>query len=194
MTRLVLSLIMVLAAAASPAEAHTIGSMAGFMNGFTHPFSGLDHIFAMVAVGFYAAHLGGRSICLVPLAFMAMMAVGGAIGAVGISIPFVEIGIALSVIILGAAVAVRLNLSTAAAMFRSDARFRWQARRPIRIPVQRHQPAFPHHGRAHETERKSRPDIGLGIGLVAERYSERLAQVSGAGIAIVGFLLSVRIL
>jgi len=95
MTRLVLSLIMVLAAAASPAEAHTIGSMAGFMNGFTHPFSGLDHIFAMVAVGFYAAHLGGRSICLVPLAFMAMMAVGGAIGAVGISIPFVEIGIAL---------------------------------------------------------------------------------------------------
>jgi urease accessory protein len=194
MTRLVLSLIMVFAAAASPAEAHTIGSMAGFMHGFTHPFSGLDHIFAMVAVGFYAAHLGGRSICLVPLAFMAMMAVGGAVGAVGISIPFVEIGIALSVIVLGAAVAVRLNLSTAAAMclVGFSALFHGYAH-GAEMPVDASGLEF---GLAFvlATGILHLIGIGLGIGLVAERYSERLAQVSGAGIAIVGFLLSVRIL
>ena len=99
------------------AEAHTgINTMRGFQHGFGHPFSGLDHLLAMVAVGLYAVSLGGRAMYLVPAAFVAMMAVGGAIGISAIALPFVEIGIAVSVLVLGAAVALRIPLSTVAAV------------------------------------------------------------------------------
>ena len=70
----------------------------------------------MVAVGLYAASLDGRAMYLVPAAFVAMMAVGGAIGISGVALPFVELGIALSVLVLGAAVALRIPLSTMAAV------------------------------------------------------------------------------
>src|SRR6188472_3160872 len=97
--------------AAGAAEAHTgIGSTMGFTHGFGHPFSGLDHVLAMVAVGLFAANLGGRALWLVPLSFVAMMAVGGALGISGADMPFVEIGIAASVIVLGLAVAMQWNL------------------------------------------------------------------------------------
>jgi urease accessory protein len=164
------------------------------MHGFSHPFSGLDHILAMVAVGLYAAHLGGRSIRLVPLTFMAMMAVGGAIGAVGISMPFVEIGIALSIIVLGAAVAVPLNLLTAAAMCLVGffALFHGHAH-GAEMPLEASGLEFGL-GFVLATGILHLIGIGLGSGLVAERCLERLAQVSGAGIAIAGFLLLVRIL
>jgi len=99
------------------AEAHTgVGATMGFFHGFGHPFSGLDHILAMVAVGLFAAHLGGRALWLVPSAFVGMMAVGGALGISGVEVPFVELGIAASVIVLGVAVALRFSLPTAAAM------------------------------------------------------------------------------
>ena len=99
------------------AEAHTgIGLTMGFSHGFGHPFSGLDHILAMAAVGFFAARLGGRAMWLVPCAFVGMMAVGGVLGIGGTDLPFVELGIAASVIVLGAAVALQFNLPTVAAM------------------------------------------------------------------------------
>src|SRR5258707_6304090 len=86
----------------APAFAHTgVGDANGFVHGFTHPISGIDHILAMVAVGLFAAHLGGRALWLVPLSFVAMMAVSGALGMAGLGLPFVEVGIALSVVILG---------------------------------------------------------------------------------------------
>ena len=106
-----------LALGSGVAEAHTgIGLSMGFSHGFGHPFSGLDHILAMVAVGFFAARLGGRAMWLVPCAFVGMMAVGGVLGIGGIDLPFVELGIAASVIVLGAAVALQFNLPTVAAM------------------------------------------------------------------------------
>jgi urease accessory protein len=80
-----------------------------------HPIAGLDHVLAMVAVGAVAARLGGRAIWMVPAAFVVMMAVGGLIGMEGIQLPFAETGIATSVIVLGLAVALRWNLSVAAA-------------------------------------------------------------------------------
>lgn len=92
------------------------GDASGFMHGFAHPIGGLDHVLAMVAVGLLAAHLGGRALWLVPLSFVAVMALGGALGMAGIALPFVETAISLSVVVLGLAVALRLNLPILAAM------------------------------------------------------------------------------
>jgi urease accessory protein len=89
---------------------------AGFMAGFGHPLGGLDHIMAMVMVGLFAWQLGGRALWLVPSAFIGVMALGGAIGMLGAGLPFVETGIALSLIGLGAAVAFNVRAPVAAAM------------------------------------------------------------------------------
>lgn len=101
----------------SVAEAHTgVGSTSGFVHGFSHPFSGIDHILAMVAVGIFAARLGGRALWLVPTSFVAMMAVGGLLGISGIQLPLVELGIAMSVIVLCALVALQTSMPTSVAM------------------------------------------------------------------------------
>lgn len=98
------------------AFAHTgAGATSGFPHGFGHPISGLDHILAMVTVGLLAFQLGGRALWLVPAAFVGLMAVGGALGLAGVGMPFVELGIAASVIVLGAAVALNLRAPVAAA-------------------------------------------------------------------------------
>jgi urease accessory protein len=86
------------------------------MYGIAHPISGIDHVLAMVAVGLLSAHLGGRALWLVPLTFVGVMMVGGALGMARIQLPFAEVGIGLSVIVLGLAVAFRFNLPTLAAM------------------------------------------------------------------------------
>lgn len=93
------------------AQAHTPGlPHMDFSAGLTHPISGLDHILAMFAVGLWATQLGGRALWLVPLSFVLTMAVGGALGLYGIPLPYVELGIASSVLILGLLVASAWNL------------------------------------------------------------------------------------
>ena len=90
---------------ASPASAHVFGGeAAGFLSGLRHPVSGLDHILAMVAVGLWGAQLGAPAIWVLPIAFPMMMAVGGLMGLLGVPVPGVEIGIALSALVLGAMV------------------------------------------------------------------------------------------
>ncbi len=84
-----------------------------FAEGLLHPFSGLDHVLAMVAVGLWASQLGGRALWLLPLTFPAVMAVGAGLGLSGVTLPWVEIGIAGSVMILGAVVALALRPSLA---------------------------------------------------------------------------------
>jgi urease accessory protein len=91
-------------------------SSLGFAQGFVHPVTGIDHVLAMVAVGLFAAQLGGRALWAVPLSFVAVMALGGALGVMGIAVPFVEAGIAISVIALGLAVALRWQWPVASAM------------------------------------------------------------------------------
>ena len=111
--------VLALAAAALPvaAYAHTgVGEAAGLVHGFSHPISGLDHILAMVMVGILAFQLGGRAVWAVPATFLLVMALGGAFGIAGINVPFVETGIALSVIVLGAIVALNIRASTSVAM------------------------------------------------------------------------------
>jgi urease accessory protein len=103
--------------APTAALAHVgIGNTSGFTHGFIHPLSGLDHQLAMILVGVFAYQLGGRALWLVPLTFVAAMALGGFLGVAGIPVPFVEIGIALSVIVLGAVVAFGVKAPVALAM------------------------------------------------------------------------------
>lgn len=101
----------------APALAHVgFGPADTFSHGFTHPLSGLDHVLAMVAVGLYAASLGGRALWLVPAAFVGTMIVGGLLGYAGIPLPLVEQGIGLSVVVMGLAIAFGVKLPTVAAM------------------------------------------------------------------------------
>jgi urease accessory protein len=101
----------------STAFAHTgAGSTSGFMHGFLHPLSGIDHMLAMVPVGVFAGHLGGRALWLVPCAFVSMMIVGDILGMTGAPVPLVEVGIGLSVVLLALAVAVQVHRPTLAAM------------------------------------------------------------------------------
>jgi urease accessory protein len=102
---------------AGVAQAHTgVGDTSGFAHGFMHPIGGLDHILAMVMVGVFAAQLGGRAVWLVPASFVAVMALGGAFGLAGIPVPFVELGIGVSVVVLGAVVAFKLHAAVPLAM------------------------------------------------------------------------------
>ncbi|MFC3694014.1 HupE/UreJ family protein [Chenggangzhangella methanolivorans] len=92
------------------------GEAVGFMAGLGHPVGGLDHVLAMVMVGVFAYQLGGRALWLVPATFVVVMAAGGGLGMAGIEVPFVETGIALSIVALGAAVAFGLKAPVAVAM------------------------------------------------------------------------------
>lgn len=107
-----------LAMMATGAEAHVgaPGHVHGFYQGFLHPLTGFDHMLVMVAVGMFAARIGGRALVLVPLSFMAMMVGGGVLGIAGIPVPFVEVAIALSVVVLGAVVALQWKAPVAVAM------------------------------------------------------------------------------
>lgn len=93
------------------AQAHVDGSHGvGFVHGFTHPIGGLDHLVAMVAVGLWATQMNRRALWAVPLTFVAVMMVGGFIGTTGLAIPFVEQGIAYSVLVLGVLIAAAIRL------------------------------------------------------------------------------------
>lgn len=88
---------------ATNAQAHSAADIGGgFVSGLLHPVLGWDHVAAMVAVGLWGAFLGNPALWLLPVVFPLVMALGGALGLAGIGIPGVEIGIALSALILGA--------------------------------------------------------------------------------------------
>ena len=168
------------------AAAHTgAGTAAGFVTGFLHPVFGPDHVVAMVAVGLWGAQLGAPAIWLLPIAFPLMMAIGGMLGVLGVPVPSVEIGIALSGIVLGlmVAFAVRPPLWVALVLVGAFAIF---------------------HGHAHGTELPSATDpFAYGIGFVvatgrlhlagillglavATPLGERAVRAAGAVIALAG--------
>lgn len=87
-----------------PAMAHAHPGhmiMEGWLAGLTHPLFGLDHLLAMLAVGLWGAQLGGRARWLLPVLFVVVMLVGGALGIAGMALPAVESGIVTSVLVLG---------------------------------------------------------------------------------------------
>jgi urease accessory protein len=161
------------------------GQAVGFLSGLKHPWTGLDHVIAMVAVGLWGAQLGNPAIWFLPVTFPLMMAVGGLMGLLGVPLPGVEIGIALSAIFLGAMVLgdVRPKLGIAMALVALFAVF---------------------HGHAHGTELPpgqsallysmgfvigtgSLHGVGIGLGLVHRWPAGRVAlRAAGAAIAIGG--------
>ena len=171
---------------AQPALAHPQkGAAVGFVTGFLHPISGLDHVLAMVAVGLWGAQLGAPAIWLLPVAFPMVMAFGGMLGLMGVPIQGVEYGIAASAILLGAAVMfeVRPPLGLAAALVGFFAIC---------------------HGHAHGTELPPNQSallysmgfvvatgclhgVGIGIGSVYQwRWGQNLVRAAGAAISLGG--------
>jgi urease accessory protein len=89
-------------ALAGAARAHTnLEHAFSFASGFSHPFTGLDHMLAMVAVGLWAGLNGDRALWLWPAAFVGVMVPGGLLGIAGVPVPMVESGILASVVVLG---------------------------------------------------------------------------------------------
>lgn len=168
------------------ALAHTRGGEGtGFVAGLAHPVSGLDHVLAMIAVGLWGAQLGPPAVWLLPVTFPMVMALGGTLGLLGVRIPGIEIGIALSAIGLGAAVLfeARPKLAVAATLVGFFAIF---------------------HGHAHGTELPPGGDAilysigfviatgllhatGIGIGLIHRWPAGRTAlRCAGAVVALAG--------
>lgn len=94
------------------------GEVIGLLSGIKHPISGLDHVLAMITVGLWGAQLGAPAVWLLPVTFPIVMASGGLLGLMGVNLPGIEIGIAVSAIVLGFAVfrEAKLNLWVAAVL------------------------------------------------------------------------------
>ena len=185
-TRIAAGAALALIGAATPALAHSgHGDTSGFVAGFLHPVGGLDHVLAMVAVGLFAAHLGGRALWAVPAAFVALMAVGGALGMNGANVPYVETGIALSVVVFG------LTLASGAAL-------------PVGLAVGLVGFFSIFHGHAHGAEMPANASgaayaagfliatallhgAGIALGMGAARLaSQRAVRIGGAAMAAAG--------
>jgi urease accessory protein len=161
-----------------------------FAEGLAHPFTGLDHMLAMVAVGLWASQIGGRALWLLPLTFPVVMAAGAALGFGGVALPWVEGGIAASVLVLGALVALKAKPSLA-----------------VSVPLIATFAAL--HGYSHGIELPASVSaltyavgfvaatlvlhlIGIGLGLAANRIPARFAaQTAGGAIAALGAVLLV---
>lgn len=116
MSRTPLKAIALFSFAASLAWAHAESMAAGgFSEGFLHPFTGPDHLLAMLAVGLWGAQLGAPGVWLLPVTFPMIMAVGGTLGLMGLKLPFVELGVAASAIALGICVLLEAKPPLAAA-------------------------------------------------------------------------------
>jgi len=115
---LVYSAAVVLFALPMPLAAHEGATAEGLISGLYHPISGLDHVLAMVAVGIWGAQLGAPAIWVLPVTFPMVMALGGMMGLLGISLPGVEVGIGASALLLGLMVALekKPDLRLAAAL------------------------------------------------------------------------------
>ncbi len=183
-----LALLGILAFAAPLAQAHEGQGLAGgFASGFLHPLLGWDHVIAMVAVGLWGAFLGAPALWMLPVIFPLVMALGGALGVLGVPLPAVEIGIAVSAIALGGVVAggVRAPLWVAGLLVATFAVF---------------------HGHAHGTELPQAASpiayslgfviatgllhlAGIGLGLLTRWPAGRVAvRGLGAGIALFGMV------
>ena len=102
---------------AGTASAHSGDHTAsGFVGGLAHPLLGLDHLFAMIAIGLWAAQQGGRALWAVPAAFVGAMVLGGGLAWSGLALPHVETALALSVLVLGLLIATRRQWAVTAGM------------------------------------------------------------------------------
>ncbi len=175
----------------SVASAHPGHEGAGFVHGLLHPLGGVDHILAMVAVGLFAARLGGRALWLVPASFVTAMGIAGVIGMTGVALPHVEAGIALSILVLGAAIAFETTMPVAAAMalvafFAVFHGYAHGAEMPETMSGLAYGGGF-----LAATAALHAAGIGLGllIGRGSELVSRRILQIGGAAAALTGAAL-----
>lgn len=170
----------------SAALAHP-GHGGGLVDGLAHPFTGLDHMLAMVAVGLWASQLGRRAMWLLPAVFPLVMAAGAVMGAHSVALPLVEVGIIASVVVLGAAVAfgLRVSLLASAALVGVFALLHGHA----------HGNEFPAadspllYGIGFIAATVALHAIGIAIGLLTQR--PLVMRTAGGAIAAVGLLLLV---
>ncbi len=180
----------------STAFAHTgVGATNDIAHGLLHPLTGIDHILAMIAMGIIAAHLGGKALWLVPASFVAAMALGGAAGVANIPIPFVETGIAVSVIALGLVMAfeVRLPLVAAMALTAFSAIFHGHAH-GAELPDNASGLAY---GTGFMIATASLHAVGIGIGFLIGGIAERggkILSLSGCAMAVAGVAILLGIL
>ncbi|MFZ6756419.1 HupE/UreJ family protein [Undibacterium sp. Ji50W] len=101
-----------------PASAHdsVLHTMNALQDGFLHPFTGFDHLLAMLAIGIWAAQQKHAQAWLIPANFPVVMVVGGALALAGIALPGVEHGIAASVVVLGLLISFAVKLPVGAGM------------------------------------------------------------------------------
>jgi urease accessory protein len=104
-----------LLAASTSVLAHPGHGGYGLAAGLAHPFTGLDHLLAMFAVGLWAAqdHPQRRAIWALPAAFMLALVAGAALGMSGLALPWVEQGISGSVLALGLLLALAVRVPAA---------------------------------------------------------------------------------
>lgn len=192
MKRMLKFLIVSLLFTPTAALAHpAIGGSSGFAHGFMHPLSGLDHQLAMILVGMFAYQLGGRALWALPLTFVSVMALGGVLGAFNLAVPFVEIGIALSVIVLGLVVAfgVMAPIAAALAAISLFAIFHGHAH-GTEMPLAASDLAFGL-GFMLATAVLHIAGIGFGYALGASRFGQKAYRVVGGISAVAGaFLLA----
>jgi len=168
-----------------------IGDTSGFAHGFSHPLGGIDHVLAMVAVGVFAAHLGGRALWLVPLTFVLVMALAGLIGMAGVALPFVEMGIGLSVVVFGLTIAFQLSLPPVAAMALVGffAIFHGYAH-GAEMPDTASGLAY---GAGFVTATALLHAFGIGLGLhighASRVYGRRMVQIGGTAMALAGIAI-----
>lgn len=98
-------------------SAHAFSSANGFLNGFTHPFLGLDHLFAMLAVGVWASMLGKKQVYVLPISFPIIMSIGAILGMLNYEINNTEVFISLSCLILGTLVLFSIKVSLIVSIF-----------------------------------------------------------------------------
>lgn len=170
--------------AACPALAHESSDTSGLIAGLEHPLTGPDHLLAMVSVGIWGAVLGRPLLVALPVVFPTMMAVGGLLGIIGAPVPPVEIGIAVSVLSLGGALALS-----------------WRAPNWAAILLVALFALF--HGYAHGRELPRAADpvyyslgfmlstgtlhvVGIGIGTLHEYGQGRLTRAIGGLVALAG--------
>jgi urease accessory protein len=169
------------------AGAHPIAFHAGgFAAGLAHPFLGLDHVLAMIAVGVWAAQCGDRARLLMPAAFVAAIAAGGLLAMSGAALPHVEAGIAATVLALGLLIALAIRLPVLAGAALAAAFALW-------------------HGYAHGIELPATTSpiayaagfvlasaLLVGVGVFAGRWTvaqPRVARIVGASVAAAGLAM-----
>lgn len=175
--------------ASTSAFAHTGHSEIGLVHGFSHPITGIDHVLAMIATGLLAAQLGGRALWLIPLAFVSIMMVGGAVGMAGIAMPFAEFGVALSLVIFGLGVAFPFGFQTPAvtALVGLFALFHGHVH-GLEMPAAA-SGLYYMAGFACATTLLHAVGIGLGIGLARAKSDHLTIQIGGSAIALFGMVM-----